>query len=448
MRPLIKLIKKILGVGPSLPANFPLYNFYHRLRGMTAAILSGFPSSKLVVIGITGTNGKTATASMLAHVLEAAGNKVGLLTTVNFWIAGKKWVNETKMTTDSPFTTQRMLRKMVNAGCRYAVMETSSHALAQHRTWGTFYDVAVFTNLTQDHLDYHRTMANYRDAKAKLFRDLYDSWRKPNTPKVMVLNFDDPIHSHFGQYPADAKMLYSMQETDLPDMLRATDIESTSAHSKFTLRAPSGSANITLQIPGRFNIANALAAASTAYALGFSVEQIKIGLEAIAGIAGRMERIDAGQPFNVIVDYAHTPDGYDKALSSIRQFTPNKLIVVFGSAGDRDKTKRPLLGEIAGRYADILVLTEEDPGSEDPAKIIAEVRAGIPTDKFAEDQNLFVIPRREDAVPKALSLASASGDTVAFLALGAQTKMVRRKGLMDYDERKYIRNLLQSTVGH
>ncbi|MDD5606030.1 MAG: UDP-N-acetylmuramoyl-L-alanyl-D-glutamate--2,6-diaminopimelate ligase [Patescibacteria group bacterium] len=441
------MIKKIKQLGKRLlggtfAQGTPLYEFYHKGRGVWAATSSGFPAAKMIVVGVTGTNGKTATCTMLAHILEAAGKKVGLMTTVNFWINKKKWVNESKMTTDNPFTTQSLLRRMVKAGCEYAVVETSSHALAQHRTWGIFYDVAVFTNLTQDHLDYHHTMEEYRRSKEKLFKNLASSWKKPGVAKTIVLNFDDPLHAHFAKYPAEQKLFFSAQNHQTPpDTLHAKEIHLAATGSLFTLVSPTGSIKVQLQIPGRFNIENALAAATSAYALGFPLADIKRGLESVDLIPGRMEYIKAGQPFNVISDYAHTPDGYEKSLSSIRQFTEGRVITVFGAAGDRDKEKRPLIGRIASKYADVIVLTEEDPGSEDPGQIIEAIRAGISAEKFQESKNLFIILNRRAAVQHALSLAEKK-DSVVLLALGAQTKMATPTGLVDYDEREYAKTLL------
>lgn len=442
MKKIKQIGKKLLGGTFSQGA--PLYELYHKSRGILAATTSGFPASKMIIIGVTGTNGKTATSTMLAHILEASGEKVGLMTTVNFWIGKKKWVNESKMTTDNPFTTQTLLRRMVKAGCKYAVVETSSHALAQHRTWGIFYDVAVFTNLTQDHLDYHHTMEEYRLAKEKLFEGLAGSWKKPGIAKTIVLNFDDPMHAHFAKYPAEKKLFFSVNENDTPpDTLRAKEIHLTPKTSIFTISSNKGSIKIQLNMPGKFNIENALAAATSAFALGFSLEDIKKGLESVHIIPGRMEYIEGGQPFKVIADYAHTPDGYEKSLSSIRQFTEGQVIVVFGSAGDRDKDKRPIIGKIAGKYADVIILTEEDPASEDPAKIIEAIKSGVPSDKFQEGGNQFTIINRKEAVKHAFSLAKKK-DTVVLLALGAQTKMATKEGLVDYDEREYARNLLKS----
>ncbi|MFA5010130.1 MAG: UDP-N-acetylmuramoyl-L-alanyl-D-glutamate--2,6-diaminopimelate ligase [Patescibacteria group bacterium] len=441
-----KLLKKILGRAFS-PQSF-LYDTYHKTRGMTAAMLYGFPARKMIVIGITGTNGKTTTANLLGQILETTNEKIGLATTVNFWIGHKRWINETKMTTFSPFKLQSLLKEMSQAGCRYAIVETSSHAIAQHRTWGIDYDVAVFTNLTPEHLDFHPTFEHYRNTKLRLFKSLFRSRRKTNTPKIAVINFDDPVASHFAQVPADQKFFYSINKLETNDTkespITANIIHADESSTTFDLNTPFGKTSITLHLPGRFNVSNALAAASTALGLGIPLEKIKQGLEQVKVVPGRMERIEAGQPFTVIVDYAHTPDGFEQVLSTTRSFTKGRLITVFGAAGNRDKTKRPKLGEIASRYADVLVLTEEDPANEDPNQIIEAIKSGIPA-RFRDDDNLFTILSRPDALRHAFKLAQPS-DTVMLLAMGAQTKMAVKTGLIPYDERDFARNLLHSIV--
>jgi UDP-N-acetylmuramyl-tripeptide synthetase len=442
-----RLIKKVLG--RAFSPESPLYQAYHSSRGIAAAVLAGFPTRKMIVIGVTGTNGKTTTSNLLANILDETGQPVGLATTVNFWVGNKRWINESKMTTESPFKLQSLLNRMTKANCRYAVIETSSHALAQHRTWGIDYDVAVFTNLTPEHLDFHKTFEQYRDAKAQLFRQLYLSRRKADTPKIAILNFDDNSSQSFAKYPADKKYFYSVNEftpnTTVESPVTGKIIQTSPMGSTFELSTPAGSTTIELHLPGRFNVANALAAASAALALGLPLDTIKRGLEKVIGVPGRMERIDAGQPFTVIVDYAHTPDGFEQVLSTARGFTSGKLITVFGAAGDRDKSKRPVLGEVASRYSDILILTEEDPGSEDPLAIIQAIKTGIPQ-SFRESVNLFTLAVRQDAISRAFALAKP-GDTVMLLAMGAQTKMAVKHGFVNYDEREFAKNLLRLTVG-
>lgn len=441
-----KIIRHLLGKAFS-PESF-LYNAYHKSRGVAAAVMSGFPARKMVTIGITGTNGKTTTANLLANILEVTGDKVGLATTVNFWIGDKRWINETKMTTFSPFKLQTLLRRMQQANCRFAIVETSSHALTQHRVWGIDYDVAVFTNLTPEHLDFHPSFEKYRDTKALLFRKLLHTIRKPNTPKIAVINFDDPSSEFFSQFPADQHFFYSVDKYESNTVketpVTASVIEANDQGSIFDLTTPFGTTTIQLHLPGRFNIQNALAAASAALSLGVPLETIKQGLEKVSGVPGRMERIEAGQPFTVIVDYAHTPDGFEQVLSTARQFTQGKLLVVFGAAGDRDKSKRPKLGEIASQYADTIILTEEDPGSEHPAAIVESIRTGL-SPKFHDGDNLFPILDRKAAVTRAIQLAKPQ-DTVMLLAMGAQTVMATKQGLIPYDERQFAKNLLELAV--
>lgn len=438
--------KKILGPLFS-PGSF-LYEFYHVGRGVAAAWIYNFPSREMVVIGVTGTNGKTTTATLIANILEGAGHKVGLSTTVNFWINGKKTVNETKMTTDNPFAIQKRLREMQKAGTEYAVIEIASHALSQHRTWGIDFDIAVFTNLTWDHMDYHQTFEAYRDAKVKLFRQTYLSRQKPNQQKLAILNLDDEHTAHFSAAFPGNKYYFSLEKFDGPETKESTltskIIYAGPTSSQFNLQTPTGAVDINLPLPGKFNIENALAAATTCFALGLPLEQIKAGLESATSVAGRLEQISTTELFRVVVDYAHNPDGFEKALSSLRQTTDGKLIVVFGSAGDRDKEKRPVLGKVGSKYADIIILTEEDPGSENPAKIIESIRPGIDP-KFIENQNLFINLSRKEAIRQAILLAKPK-DTVVALAMGAQTVMATKAGLVPYNEREWIRDLLKSIV--
>ncbi len=438
--------RKLLGKGFSPGA--PLYELYHRSRGITAATIWGFPSSKMVVIGVTGTNGKTTTANILAYILEAAGKKVGLATTVNFWDGKNKLTNETKMTTQSPFALQKLLRQMVKNNCEYAVIETSSHALAQHRTWGIFYDVAIFTNLTQDHFDYHNTFEEYRDAKAKLFKELPASPPTGRVPKIAILNIDDPSWKYFDQYSADKKVYFTLNPADelinKNNLIAANDIEISPLGNRFILDTPIGATPIRSKLVGQFNIQNCLAAAGAAMALGITPDLIKKALAAIDTIPGRMEKIEGGQQFEVITDYAHTPDGFKQVFSTVEKFTEGRIIAVFGAAGNRDKSKRPILGKIAGEYGDILVLTEEDPGSENPAKIIEEIKIGIP-ESFKEGENMFTVLDRKEAVRKAFELAKPE-DTVLLLALGAQTIMATKEGTIPYDERQYAKSVLQLAV--
>ncbi|MBU1092611.1 UDP-N-acetylmuramoyl-L-alanyl-D-glutamate--2,6-diaminopimelate ligase [Patescibacteria group bacterium] len=442
---MIKIIKKILR--PVLYSMPWLYDIYHHSQGMLAATLYGFPTMKMRVIGITGTNGKTTTANILAHILETSGAKVGMATTVNVWTGTKKWINETKMTTLSPFALQGLLRQMANNKCRYALVETTSHALAQHRTWGIFYDMAIFTNITHDHLDYHKTFENYRTAKAKLFRELADSLRKPGMPKISVVNISDPNSEHFIKYPADQKYLYGIDlltTPATPDItIYANNVHEGRQHTYFTLNTPKGSIDIKLRLLGKFNIYNTLAAASAAYALDIDIQTIQQGIESLWQVPGRMEYVPNDKNLDIIIDYAHTPDGFQKVFEALRPLARGKIIAVFGAAGDRDKTKRPILGQIASQFADEIILTEEDPGSENPGTIINQIMTGIDTTKFASGKNMHIILDRKSAVQRALTHAKPN-DTILLLAMGAQTVLARKDKKIPYSEREVVQQILKT----
>lgn len=442
---MIKTIKKILR--PVLYSMPWLYDIYHRSQGVAAATMFGFPSTKMRIIGITGTNGKTTTANILAHILETSGARVGLATTVNIWTGSRKWVNETKMTTLSPFALQGLLRQMANHKCDYAIVETTSHALAQHRTWGIFYDMAVFTNLTHDHLDYHKTFENYKAAKGKLFRELITDLHKPGMPKISVVNLNDPSAAYFDQFAADQKYYFAIDKVETPELpdtvLWANNIHEGRQHTYFTLNTPKGGIDIKLHLPGRFNVSNAMAAASVAFALGISIQTIQQGVESAWQIPGRMEYIPNNKDLDVIVDYAHTPDGFDKVFQALRPIARARLIAVFGATGNRDKTKRPILGQIASQFADEIILTEEDPGSEDAHQIIKEILPGIDKHKFIEGTNLHVILDRKSAISHALTHAKPN-DLILLLAMGAQTVMVRGDKRIPYNEREVVQQILQS----
>ncbi len=423
-------LKKLFGfTAPLLYRIRPLYSLYHTAMARRAAVHFGFPGKKLINIGVTGTNGKTTTCNLIHAILTAAGLKAGLISTVNFIVGGKEKMNETKLTSLPPETTQRLLAEMVGKGDRYAVLEVSSIALDQNRFFGVPFTAAVFTNFTHDHLDYHQTMENYLKAKGKLFQ---------NHPRVSVVNLDDLQASFFLNFPAEQKITYGFKTPGAQVAARPLDKERN--HFLFTFE--NRRVEITLKLRGEFNLSNALAAAATAHGLGISLSAIKAGLEKVSFVPGRLEEVKIGQPFRVFVDYAHTPDGFDKSLSALREITSGRLIVVFGATGERDKSKRPKLGEVASRYANLMILTEEDPASEEPLEIIEAIRAGI-DDKFRENQNLFILPERREATKKAFSLARPD-DTVALLGLGAQTVMVRKEGKIPYHEPTVAKELLQS----
>ena len=323
-----------------------------------AARFYGDPTATLPVVGVTGTNGKTTTAFLVRALLEAAGRRCGLLGTVTSVIAGEE--RPTVRTTPEAIDLQRIFREMLDGGDRACAMEISSHALELRRADGIHVAAAVFTNLTQDHLDFHPTMEDYFQAKRQLFAS-------PLT-KTRVTNVDDPYGRRLAEEFPDAVTF----AIDRPAAYRAVDVESGFAGSDCRFETPDGTFDVRVPLPGRFNIANALGAWAAVRALGVDLE----ALPESARVPGRFEPVDEGQPFAVLVDYAHTPDSLENVLRAARELATGRVIAVFGAGGDRDRGKRPLMGEIGARLADVALVTSDNPRSEDPEAIIAEILAG------------------------------------------------------------------------
>ncbi|HLC95106.1 MAG TPA: UDP-N-acetylmuramoyl-L-alanyl-D-glutamate--2,6-diaminopimelate ligase, partial [Patescibacteria group bacterium] len=322
-------------------------NIYHLMMAMGACVRFGFPARTLIVIGVTGTNGKTTTVQCIARILECAGHKAALASTINFQIGEKKWVNDSKFTTLSSWQLQKFLQEAVVAGCKYVVLETSSHALDQNRVWGIPYAIAVLTNVTREHLDYHKTMTRYRKAKQKLFI----------RAKQAVINMDIPDSEYFSSVLPKTTLLYSTKNQNAH--LFSEKIELDFTGTEFVVEGT----HFHLQLPGLFNIENALAALGVARLLNIDFSVAKTGLESIVSIPGRMELVPNERKIDILIDYAVTPDAFEKLYASLLplKIPGTKIIHVFGACGERDRGKRPLLGEIASGYADIIILTNEDP---------------------------------------------------------------------------------------
>ncbi len=415
----------------------------HKARAVTACLLYRFPGRSIKVIGVTGTNGKTTTCHFITAILQAAGFRVGMATTINFQIGRKIWINKEKMTTVSPFILQKLLREMVDSRCDYAVIETTSHAVIQNRIWGIDYDVVAFTNLTHEHLDYHKNFDAYKEAKGKLFASLISSKRKEDTLKASIVNRDDPNFSYFSEFEADIKLSYGILGGDIS----AQNIFYLPDRTDLIITTPKGKALIKLKLSGRFNIHNALGAAAVAISQGIDLKNIKKGLENVAGVPGRMENIDEGQNFIVLIDYAHTPDALQKIYETLISVKKGRLIHVFGACGDRDRTKRPIMGALSGRYADYVILTNEDPYFEDPQRIINELGRGVPRGRERgkegkkEGINYFKILDRKEAIKKAFGLAKKD-DIVLITGKGAEQAMICGDEKIPWDDRKLARSLL------
>jgi UDP-N-acetylmuramoyl-L-alanyl-D-glutamate--2,6-diaminopimelate ligase len=380
------------------------------------------PTKQLHLIGITGTNGKTTTSHLIEKILTDAGKKTGLIGTMYTKIADE--ILETKNTTPESLTLQKTFKRMVDARVEAAVMEVSSHALDLGRVHGCDYNVAVFTNLTQDHLDYHHTMDEYKQAKSLLFSQLGNIFDEKH-PKFAILNADDLASETYKKSTAAHVVTYGIdQEADI----KAIDIEMTSSGTKFMLKAMGQEFPMKIQLIGKFSIYNVLASVAASLVSGISIEQIIRSIENVKGVAGRVELVNAGQNFTVIVDYAHTPDSLENVLKTIQQFAKRKIFVVVGCGGDRDRTKRPLMAKIACQYATDPIFTSDNPRSEDPLAILREMEEGV------HSENYLVIPDRKEAIATAVQNAS-EGDVILIAGKGHETYQIIGKQVHDFDDR-------------
>jgi UDP-N-acetylmuramoyl-L-alanyl-D-glutamate--2,6-diaminopimelate ligase len=372
--------------------------------------LNGFPARGLKVIGVTGTNGKTTTAFLIHKMLHEAGYKVGLMTTVAYG-AGDDIKPQTVHMTNVPVPLMmKRLKYLKKQGAEWLVMETTSMALAQNRAWGVPFYVAVMTNISQDHLDYHKTMENYIAAKVKLFRITNHN---RNGSRTGVINADDATAAQFAK-AIDHALTYGLEHGDL----RASNVKLTASGLSYKVKISEDEYSINSKLPGKFNVYNTLAAVGVGQVLGLSRQQIEKGIAALDGVAGRMTPIEAGQKFNVLVDFAHTPDALENVLMAANELTKGKVILVFGATGDRDKAKRPVMGEVAVKNADLVFLTDDETYTEDPATIIQAVYKGI---EAADGQaKATVVEDRLEAI-KAAFAAAKPGDTVILAGIGHET---------------------------
>ena len=379
-----------------------------------AAAWYRFPSRRLRLIGVTGTDGKTTTVSLVRAILEAAGQPAGMVTSVNAIIGDEEMETGLHTTTPEALQLQDLLARMVQAGCEYAVIEATSHGLAQYRLEACHFDVAAITNITHEHLDYHKTFAEYREAKARLFKSLAISARKPNVSKVSVLNLDDPSFDYLKEIPADQQITYGLHH---PADVTAEQVALFPTTIRLTAQTPAGSFPIRSPLVGEFNVYNLLAAIAVATSQEVPPGAIQEGVSRMSGVPGRMEKMDLGQPFPVIIDFAHTPNALRHALEIARLMTRGRLFVVFGCAGLRDRAKRPMMGEIAGQLADRVIITAEDPRTEDLNAIMEEIARGCKKAGREEGTDFWRIGDRGEAIQFAIDRAEP-GDLVIITGKG------------------------------
>jgi UDP-N-acetylmuramoyl-L-alanyl-D-glutamate--2,6-diaminopimelate ligase len=404
-----------------------------------AANYFGRPADKLKIVGVTGTNGKTTTSFLVESILKYSGKSSALIGTIEYHVGGK--VLPAPHTTPESLELNHIFAQALEAGATHAVMEVSSHALEQGRVWGIPYEVAVFTNLTRDHLDYHKDMESYFAAKRMLFQG---AGARP--PRAAVINADDP----YGQL-----LLKSMHESTEQvigygvdnGVFKAANIELQPHRTSFDLLTPSGSISIGSKLIGKINVYNLLAASAAAWARGCTLEQIRDAVSRFNQVPGRFERVDCGQPFTVVVDYAHTDDALRNLTAIARDFvsrsgSSGRVITVFGCGGDRDRTKRPLMGEAAGSGSDFVVVTSDNPRSEDPLKIIEDILPGL---QRSGPRHYKVEPDRQQAI--AIALAEARpGDMVLVAGKGHEKTQTTREGVFPFDDVQVVRKALEQLL--
>ena len=383
----------------------------------------GHPSRQLTMLGVTGTNGKTTVTYLLRHILQRTGMKTGLIGTVQN-IVGEQTLPAQRTTPDA-LQIQQLLSAMTKNGCSHAVMEVSSHALDQHRAEGIDFAVGIFTNLTEDHLDYHGTMGCYCDAKAKLFQ----------MSRMGVCNADDPWTERLLAGASCPSVYYGIHN---PAEVWAEDIFLHSRSVDFTVCTARTRTPVHLGVPGRFSVYNALGAIATCGELGIPPEECAAALATFPGVAGRMEVVPTpGKPYTLLIDYAHTPDALENVLKTVRGFAQNRVIAVFGCGGDREREKRPLMGHIAGKLADLTIITSDNPRTEEPMAIIRDILPGI---AGAEDKYI-VEPDRRGAIALAMGRAAA-GDVIVLCGKGHETYQEIGDKTILMDEREIVRSLL------
>lgn len=421
-----KMAKTARKMLPSGAVHF-LEENYRKGRAKVVATRYGNPAKKLRVIAATGTNGKTTTINFLNEILKEAGYKTAMFSTANIEINGEQTVNDTNSTTATVARLQKFFKQAAAADVEFTLVEATSHALDQHKFAGVNFEMAIMTNLTQDHLDYHKTMENYADAKAKIFEA---------NPKFIVLNSDDEWFYFFNKFDAsEQKITYGTNDSAEVKIVGAK-LYKKGSEAKIIIDN-----NVELEVatnlPGKFNVYNMTAAISAAYLLGISLEDIQEGVANLEEISGRFERAVENLPFEVIVDYAHTPDGLEKVLEASKNITKGRTILVFGACGDRDRAKRPIMGEIAKRLADRVILTDEENYTEDAEQIRNEIKSGMGEKLPAHIEE---IADRREAIKKALQIAQ-KGDTVLITGLGHEVFRVIDGEKMPWNDSEIAREV-------
>lgn len=423
--------KLVNGVRKVLPSN-AVHNVeeaYRRGRVKLVSARYGNPARQLKVIAVTGTNGKTTTVNYLNEILKEVGLKTAMFSTALIEVDGKTQLNDLNATVGTTARMQQFFRDAKKARVDYVILEITSHALHQHKLATVPIHGAIMTNLTQDHLDYHKTMEGYAKAKGKLFS---------NRPKFIVLNRDDDWFEYFDTFKADAQKITYGTHDEAEAKIEYVKLYKKGSEATVVIDHQT-KLELATALPGKFNVYNMTAAASMAYLLGASLNSIVEGVANLEGVPGRFERVVEGLGYDVIVDYAHTPDALEQLLTAAKEVTKNRVILVFGATGDRDKAKRPIMGEIAARLADRIILTDEESYNEDPEAIRRQVYEGIESAKG--DSKTTEIPDRRDAIAKALGIAK-NGDTILITGMGHEQYRIIKGEKLPWNDGDVVREII------
>lgn len=428
---MLKEAKKIVAL------DNPFRIYYHHIRGILANIINGNPSREMVVIGVTGTNGKSTCSNIIASWLRSQWKKVFMFSTVNIIINNKDWVNETKMTSPDPFVLQKLLKQAKQEWCEYAIIETTSHSIMMHRNWWINYDIALLTNISQDHLDLHKTMENYVQTKLKLFKWLIRSRRKPGIKKSAIINYDSEYKDLFLNEAYDSILTYGK---DFKTNIRFENVISNYEGTEVDIKLAWTSLHIKTKLRWEFNVYNILWSIWVFVSLWFKPEEIEKMVAEVNGVPGRLEEIKNTLGYKIFIDYAHTPDALEKVLTTLREIDGVKrIITVFWATGDRDKTKRPEMWRIVSELSDVVVLTQDDDYSEKTESIIKDVLPGI---ERKEWENFWIVPDRKEAI-RVWIITAQAWDIVLITGKWDEHTMVTNDWVIPWHDKKITEEIIK-----
>lgn len=415
----------------------PLRLWYHLGKAFLANVRYKFPSKDMLVIGVTGTNGKTTSSNIIARWLKASGKKVFMFTTVNIIVDDEEHTNYTKMTSPDPFELQKWLAYAKSKGCEIAVIETASHGIKMHRIWGINYDICVLTNITQDHLDLHRTMKDYVNTKLKIFKNLMYYKRKTGVKKTGIINIDSEYSNLFTAETYDSLFTYGMGYNA---NVKAVDIKNTKKSMNFTVKMPGKNIDISTQLRWNFNVYNILAAVSVLASLWIDRDTISKAIWEISSIPGRMEEVQSEDGFSVFIDYAHTADALENVLDTLTEMKGNgRILTVFGATGDRDTSKRPIMGQVVSRLSDVVIVTQDDDYTENTGKIIKDILPGIDRKQW---EDFWIITDRFEAIRTALVMAKKD-DLVLIAGKGDEHALITNQWPVEWHDKTVVETILK-----